>query len=134
MSKPNNPIKDNEYNEYNEKYKVTMKFINAILNNIGKEPIVDLAKFVDIDRLDLMKDINKTTLESMESEIFQYFDRRKCRYDLPSKNTVLNCLQVMLHEFNYSLNKSIPNVDILIQNRAQLQNYKIMYSAKSMAK
>lgn len=129
MSKPDDPTKDNEYNE---KYKITLKFINAILNNIGKEPIDDLVKFVDIDRLELMKDVNKTTLDNMKYEIFSYFDIRKCRYNTPSKNVVLNCLQGMLHDFGYILNKSIPNADHLLQIRAPLKDYKIIYSVKKM--
>lgn len=134
MSKLIDPTKDNEDNEYNGKYKVTLKFINAILHNIEKEPIDDLSQFVDIDRLDLMKDVNMITLESMENEIFQYFDKRKCRYNTPSKNTVLNCLQEMLYDFGYMLTKNISNTNILNQTSSQKKNMKLIYSAKLMAK
>ena len=56
-----------------EKYKVALKFINKILVNLEKEEIDELTDFKDIDREDIIKDVNKETLKEMEGEIFKHF-------------------------------------------------------------
>ncbi len=57
---------------------MALKFINEILKNIGKKEINDLTEFIGIDRLDIIKDINKETFERMEDKLFKYFDKVKC--------------------------------------------------------
>jgi len=58
-----------------DKYKVSLKLVNKILVNIGKEEIDELTKFVDIDREDIIKEVNMKTLTEMEGELFQHFDK-----------------------------------------------------------
>lgn len=58
-----------------DKYKVSLKLINKILVNIGKDEIDDLTKFTDIDRVDIIKEVNMNMLTEMENELFQYFDK-----------------------------------------------------------
>lgn len=70
-------IPKNNINKNTDKYKITLKFINKILVNIGKEEIDDLTKFVNIDRADVIKEINIKTFEEMEVELLKYFDKYK---------------------------------------------------------
>ena len=79
-----------------DKYKVSLKLVNKILVNIGKEEIDELTKFVDIDREDIIKDVNMTTLTEMEGEVFQYFDKMKCGYYRKTGSIVLNRLRGMM--------------------------------------
>ena len=88
-----------------DKYKVLLKLINKILSNIGKDEIDDLTDFKDIDREDIIKDVNKTSLEDMEKELFAHFDKKKCGYYRKTDSIVLNCLRGMIKEINYSMTK-----------------------------
>ena len=64
-----------------EKYQVTLKLLNKILVNLGKEEIDDFTKFKDIDREDIIKDINVEALREMEKELFTvHYDKKKCGY------------------------------------------------------
>lgn len=61
-----------------DKYKISLKFINKILINIGKGEVDDLTKFMNIDRKLLLTDSNKQIFCDMESELFDHFDKVKC--------------------------------------------------------
>ena len=84
-----------------DKYKMTMKLVNKILENLNKDQIDDLTKFKDIDRLDILKDENKKSFMDMESEIFKLFDKRRCGYYQKSDIKILNCLRAMLKDMGY---------------------------------
>ena len=75
------------------KYKIALQLINKILVNIGKEEIDDLTKFVNIDRDDIIKEVNKTSLEEMDKEIFVLFNKKKCGYYRKTNTLVLNSLR-----------------------------------------
>lgn len=97
-------VKDNvPVDKNSEKYKVALKFVNKVLENIGKESIDDLTKFKDIDRDDIIEDINKTTLEEMEDEIFVHFDKNKCNYYRKTNGLVVNCLRGMMRQLGLSM-------------------------------
>ena len=82
-SKKNNvPVVDKNDN----RYLITLKFINKILANIKKNPIDDLTKFQNIDRDDIILDVNKKTLSNMENEIYKYFDKAKLGWYMRKKN------------------------------------------------
>lgn len=87
----------------NEKYKVILRLINKILINIGKTEIDDLTKFVDIDREDIIKDVNKEALIGMESELFPLFNKKKVGYYRKTDALVLNCLRGMVKDIGYEL-------------------------------
>lgn len=70
-------VVNNDVDKTTEKYKVALKFINKMLENLGKEQIDDLRKFQNIDRLDIIKKVNTDSLFSMENELFEHFDRDK---------------------------------------------------------
>ena len=90
-----------------ERYKVLLKFINKILTNLNKEEIATITDFKNIDRIDIIKDINKKTLNNMSSEIFKYFNKQKCGwYRLKrneSKGIVLHIIRGMCKEIGLSL-------------------------------
>lgn len=83
-SKNNKPVVKNNLpavDKTDNKYLIALKFINKILINIKKNPVDDLTKFQNIDRDDIILDINKKTLADMENEIYKYFDKTKlCWY------------------------------------------------------
>ena len=78
VHKDNKDNKENKDNKDSEKYKVALKLINVILVNSGKETIDDLTKFKDIDKEDIIKEVNKKGFEDMEDELFKNFDKGKC--------------------------------------------------------
>ena len=88
-----------------DKYKIVLKLINQILVNIGKNEIDDLVKFVDIDREDIIKDINKESLIGMENELFPLFNKNKVGYYRKTDAMVLNCLRGMMKEIGFALIK-----------------------------
>jgi hypothetical protein len=87
-----------------DKYKVALKFINKLLKNIDKKEITDLTEFVDIDRLDIIKEENKIILEEMKGELFKEFDKHKCRYYYKKgDNYMLNIIRGLCKELKLSL-------------------------------
>src|SRR5438477_7069284 len=87
---------DNEIEK--EKYNIALEFINKILNNINKPKIKELTEFTNIDREDIIKEINIGTLKEMENEIFKFFNKKKCGYYRKTDALVLNCLRSMMKE------------------------------------
>lgn len=89
-----------EIDKTTDKYKVTLKFVNKILVNLDKEPIDDLFKFQDIDRVDLLKDVNKDSLKEMEDEIINIFSKKTCNYYRKSDAFVVNYLKNMVRNMD----------------------------------
>jgi hypothetical protein len=88
-----------------DKYKIVLKLVNKILINIGKEEVDDLTKFVDIDREDIIKEVNKNALVGMEGELFPLFNKNKVGYYRTAGNSyVLNCLRGLLKDIGYEMN------------------------------
>ena len=88
-----------------DKYKVALKLINKILKNMGKEEVDDITKFNDIDREDIIKEVNKKALDAMNNELFKYFNKKDCGYYRKTDAIVLNCLRGMMKEAGYELVK-----------------------------
>lgn len=94
----------NKISRDSDKYKVILKLINKILTNIDKKEIDDLTKFMNIDREDIIKDINKQSLIDMESELFPLFNKKDSGYyRITGNGFVLNCLRGLLKETGYEL-------------------------------
>ena len=55
-----------------DKYKITLKFVNKLLENIGYKKINDLTEFKNINRDDIIKNKNKKSLDAMEKEFLKY--------------------------------------------------------------
>ncbi len=83
------------------KYQLALKLVNKILTNIGKPAIDDLTKFIKIDREDIIKDVNKQSLDEMAPELFQHFDKTKCGYYRKTNNLVINCLRNIMKSIGY---------------------------------
>lgn len=86
-----------------KKYKIGLKIVNKILENIGKSQIQDLTEFKHIERVDLLKQENKDVLLEMDDEIFSLFDKIKCAYYRKTDNYVLNFLRGMCKELDLKL-------------------------------
>ena len=88
-----------------DKYKMALKLINKILTNISKDEIDDLTKFVNIDREEIIKDVNKKSFEEMEDELFKYFDKVKSGWyrRKTTKNYILTFLRYMCNDIHLSL-------------------------------
>lgn len=86
-----------------DKYKVTLKFVNSILSNIGKDNIDDLTKFVNIDREGINNEANIIMLKAMENEFGPLFPNKKSTYYKNNKNPVLNFLKAILKDMGYKL-------------------------------
>jgi len=87
------------------KYKLLLKYVNGILKNIGKEEIDDLTKFKDIDRLDIIKEINLKLLDSMAPTLFKHFDKKGVGYYRKTQGKALNCLRGLCKELGLVLLK-----------------------------
>lgn len=100
-----------------KKYLVALKFVNKLLDNMGKENIDKLEDFKDIDRDNISTGQNKDTLVEMEDEIFKVFDKRACGYynRKTSRSYPMSVLRGMANElglkFVYEKKNSTVEVD-----------------------
>jgi nanoRNase/pAp phosphatase (c-di-AMP/oligoRNAs hydrolase) len=123
---------DNKENDNNDKEIVLLKLVNKILVNIGKDEIDDLTKFVDIDRNDIIKDINKETLIAMESELFPLFSKQKCNYYRKSVvGFVLNCLKTFAKDAGYIVTFRKKEKSIIVEGSSYRKKHHY-YSIKKL--
>lgn len=82
-----------------EKNTLILKYVNGLLKNVGKNEINDLTEFKNIDRIDIISDVNVKYLGTMAKELFKLFDRNKCRYyPKTAKSRPLNVLRGMIKD------------------------------------
>ena len=87
-----------------DQYKIALKLVNLILVNIGNTEIEVLTDFVNVDREDIIKDVNKVSLIGMENELFPLFNKKDSGYYRKTGNAfVLNCLRGLMKEMGYEL-------------------------------
>lgn len=103
IDKPNNKDKLNNVDTTAPKYKLTLKFLNKILENNNKELITNIFDFKNIDRLDIIKEENKKLLEDMSKDLFKEFDKKKVGYYRKTDNIVLNVLRGLIKDLGYEL-------------------------------
>lgn len=96
-------IKNNRVDKDSDKYKVLLKFVNKILTNLNKAEVDDLTQFINIDRDDIIKDINKDSLVAMEDELFPLFDKSKVGYYRQTDSRALSILRGLVKEAGYDL-------------------------------
>ena len=117
-NKVDNKNKDgiNKEDKNSEKYKIALKFVNKILSNLGKPEIDDLTGFKDINRDDIIKDVNKTTYNEMEKELLKHFDKKKMAWYRRNTDShyILTFLKCMITDLGY--NFDYVQKDIYIQN------------------
>lgn len=94
----NNNIKDGD------KYKVALKFVNKILVNIGRVEVGELTDFKDVDREDIIKEVNKVSFSEMETELFEQFDKVKMGWYRRNivNSYILTFLRNMCTDLGYS--------------------------------
>lgn len=112
---PNILIKDNK--DINA-HKILLELINKILYNIGKNNIDNITNFINIDRDDIIKSINKESLFTMSHELFQYFDKSKCKWERrnTTKNYTLTFLRSACNLLNYKLSYEKKDITTTINN------------------
>jgi len=98
---PKNKVLKKKVSKDSDKYKVILKLVNKILINLEKPEIDDLTKFINIDREDIIKDINLKTLTEMEAELFPLFNKKKCGYTRKTDTMTLNCLRGFLKDMGF---------------------------------
>jgi len=108
-------VQKNKVDKDSDKYKVTLKFVNKILTNLEKQIIDDLTDFRDIDRVDMLKDVNKQTLKDMEAEIFQHYNKNSCGYYRKSESMIVNCLRHMVKALGLQLVRKQKDVSHVIE-------------------
>lgn len=96
-------IVNNVVDKTSDKYKVTLKFINKILENIGKPCIDDLTDLKNIDRNEILVESNTKILEEMESEIWKHHEKIKCGAYHKSDNRTLNVMRGLIRESDMKL-------------------------------
>ena len=112
------------------KYIITMEFLNAILKIIGKIKINDITEFKDIRREDLLKNECKDVLEEYLNKIIKCFGKTKIAFrnkDIVNLYilTVIKCL-CMECGYNFKSCKKIINTTITTNNYRH--KYIILYN------
>ena len=122
---------DNE--QYNIKYNLVLQLINKILVNIQKPEITDLIQFTDIQRETLLNESNLAIIESMESELFKYFDKTKCSYYRKAEtknNHIINCLRGLCKQIDYKMNSKEKGNVVVIDNEHYCKKYYVYFIEK----
>jgi hypothetical protein len=79
-----------------EKCELLLKYVNGILKNAGKDEITKLTDFISIDRVDIIKDVNIQFVNNMTDELFEVFDKKKCKFYPKVKGLPLTLLRNLL--------------------------------------
>lgn len=106
----------NKVDKNSEKYKMALKFVNKILINLDQQEIDDLIQFQNINRDDIIKDVNKTTYNEMEKELFKHFDKKEMAWYRRTvvSHYILTFLKRMSTDLGYDFD--YVQKDIYIQN------------------
>lgn len=95
-----------------DKYKIALNLVNGICVNIGKSQINELTDFKNIDRDDIIKDVNRRTLELMEKEIYKWYDKTKCGFYRKANNKryIIRVIEVMCDDLGLEMTYRKKNV------------------------
>lgn len=95
--------KNKPCSKQSKKYKLLLEFVNKLLTNIDKDPVADLKDFKNIDRIDIIKEENKTILTEMTSELFGKgpFSKKACNYGRKTESWVLNVFRGMVKQAGF---------------------------------
>lgn len=97
-----------------ERNQIALKLLNKILLRMGKEPIDTVTKFMNIRKEELQKQENILAIEEMEKEIFQYYNKRRCRYYRRSQ--IQNYMMVFLKHMCEGIGKELQSSQALKYN------------------
>lgn len=112
-----------------EKYQLALRFVNKILVNIGKSEVDELTKFINIDREDIIKEVNKITLDDMADELFEKFNKKKVGYYRKTDSIVLNCLRGLMKEIGYELTNIHKDITTTFDGKNYRKTH-LLYSIK----
>lgn len=129
--KSNIDLSEKAIDKNSNKYKVLLKYVNGILKNIpGKVQITELTEFKDIDREEIIKEVNNKLLADMDKELFKYYSKFHCGYYRKSPNKSLNCLRGMCKEIG--LLCSVTKKDMYVKiDEKNYRRTKYLYTIKS---
>lgn len=119
----------NKADKDSEKYKVALKLINKILVNLGNPEVDDLTKFINIDREDIIKEVNQKSLTDMEDELFPLFNKKNSGYYRKTDALVLNCLRGFMKEIGYDMVKKKKEKSETINGKSYKRSH-YLYSIK----
>jgi len=109
-----------------QRYTILLKFVNCILTNIGKQNVKRLEDFKNIDREDIIKDINKNLLENnIGDELYKYFDKVSCGwYRRKSTDTyILSFLRCSCKIIGYSFEYYQKDIGVPVNGRNLRQTH-----------
>ena len=112
-----------------DKYKVLLKLVNSILSNIGQDEIDEITEFINIDRDDIIKDVNTISFRAIEKELFEHYDKYKCGYYKKSNAYVLNCLRGLVKQLGYELIYTRKEIGQIVDGKS-LRRTHTFYSIK----
>ena len=86
-------------------YQRVLDFVNDLLVNMNRHPIIDLTDFKYINRLDIIKPENLIILKKHEARLFckGVFSRKECNYKKERENLVLIVLRAMTNALGFKL-------------------------------
>lgn len=110
-----------------EKYIVTLKFLNAILITLGKDQIKEITQFKNIRREELLKEECKAILPEYLDKLIELFGKTKLRYrDKNITNQyILMVLKLLVINCGYSF-KAIDKKKLIfssIKKKYERENY-----------
>jgi len=111
--------KDNINNSDSKKYNVTLEFVNKLLINLNKTPINNLKNFKDIDRDDIISDINKNLVSDFEKHFFPLFDKNKFGWSRRNctRNYILTFIRYACNEINLDFKSKKKNKTVEINGK-----------------
>ena len=121
--------KNSKISKDDEKYKVTIEFLNNILEVLGKKEIKEITEFKDIKRDDLLNDSCKKILDKHLDNIVKQFGKTKIYYCNRKNITtyILTILRNIITLCGYSfISKKIIKNNI-IDNKNYKQEYTLTY-------
>ena len=106
------------------RYVVLLKFLNCVLTNIGSKNIKKIEEFKDIDREDIIRDVNKILLDgNMGDELYKYFDKAACGWyrRKQTETYILSFLRYSCKNIGYSFEYYQKDIVTQINNKNSRQ-------------
>lgn len=119
---------------FDTKYQLILTLINKILVNIDKPQIKNLTEFKDIVKSDIVSESNLLIVNSMEDNLYKYFDKKKSGYyqkNETNEKYVLNCLRATCKQIGFKLIGKEKGKRVKIDGQSFSQKYFIYRIEKS---
>jgi len=109
------------------KYKLALEFINHILINCGRTPIINICDFKNIPREDILREENLRRLNEMEPKLYKYFDKVKCGYYRKTHNYVITFLRNMVKELGHDAKSKRKDIMVDIDGKKYKKAIMVYY-------